>query len=139
MKVSKWMAFFGLVVFVVAFTACGGGGKYADMKPIVKDMNKAAESFIQDMENADNAEKVAAALTDYTQAMGKLQPKMKEMEEKYPELQNMSAPPPELGEDAKKLTDLMMKVGTAMMKAMQYADDPAVQKAQEALQNAMNR
>ena len=137
MKVSKLMALSALAVFMVAFTACGGGGKYADLKPIVKDMNKATENFIGDMENADNAEKVAAALTDYSQVMGKLQPKMKEMEEKYPELQNMTAPPPELGEDAKKLVELMTKMGTVMMKAMQYADDPAVQKAQEAFQNAM--
>ena len=133
------MALFGLAVFMVAFYACGGGGgKYADLKPVIKDMNKATEKFIADMEKADNGEKVAAALTGYAEAMGKLQPKMKEMEEKYPELKDMTGPPPELGADAEKLMELMGKMTTSMMKAMEYADDPAVQKAQEELDKAMS-
>jgi len=48
----------------------------------------------------------------------------------------MAAPPAELGEEGKKMGEMTMKLGTVMMKAMQYADDPAVQKAMEEFQKS---
>lgn len=138
MKVKKWIFVLVLAVAVAGFTACGGGGKYADLKPIAKDMVKATDKFVDAMEKADNASKVAAALTDYSKAMQKLKPAMEKLEEKYPELKNMSDPPPELGEIGTELTASMMKMGGVMMKVMQYADDPEVVKAQEEFGKIMN-
>ena len=137
MKITKWMLLFTLAVFVVGFMACGGGGKYSDLKPVVKKYNQNTEKFINAMEKADSAEKVAAAMNDYVKKMGELKSKMEEMEEKYPELKTMSGPPPELGEEGKKMGELTNKMATAMMKAFQYADDPAVKKAQEEFEKIM--
>jgi len=139
MNLKKWAFVLVLVVAVTGFFACGGGGggKYADMKPVVKDMIKATDKFVAEMEKADAAEKVAAALTDFSKTMGKLKPAMDKLEAKYPELKEMSGPPPELGELGPQLSNAMMKMGSVMMKAMQYADDPAVKKAQEEFENVM--
>ena len=138
MNGKKWTVLLTAAVFMIGLTACGGGGgKYADLKPVIKKYNSQVEKFIGAMDKADSAEKVAAALTDFADVMKGLKDSMQKMEEKYPELKNMSDPPVELGEDAQKMQELAMKMGPAMMKAMKYADDPAVQKAQEALENIM--
>lgn len=138
MKISKWMVYLFVAVFALGMTACGGGGgKYADLKPVVKEFNQNTEKFINAMEKADSAEKVAAAMKSYTKVMQDVKSKMEKMEEKYPELKTMSDPPPELGEEAKKMQELMMKMANAMMKAGKYADDPEVKKAQEGFKKVM--
>lgn len=139
MNFKKWAFVLVLAAAVTGFFACGGGGggKYADMKPVVKDMIKATDKFVAEMEKADDAKKVAAALTDFSKTMKKIAPAMEKLEGKYPELKGMSDPPPELGELGPQLTNAMMKMGSVMMKVMQYADDPEVQKAQEEFENIM--
>ena len=105
MRANKFLVVLCAIVFIAGLTACGGGGgKYADLKPVVKKFNSNTEKFIAAMENADSAEKVAAALTDFSKVMAGLRDEMKKMEEKYPELEDMSEPPPELEEDGKKIT-----------------------------------
>ena len=66
MKALKWISLLSLAVFMVGLLACGGGGKYSDLKPLVKKYNQETEKFISAMENADNAKKVAAALTEFS-------------------------------------------------------------------------
>ncbi len=144
MKIRGWMAFLGLAVFVMGITACGGGGdaevgggKYSDIKPVLKKFNENTESWIATMEKADTAKKVAAALSDYANKMKELRVEMTKMEEKYPELTDMSDPPEELREEAAKMEELMLKLMSTMMKAAQFADDPEVQKAQAEFDEAM--
>ncbi len=137
MKIRGWMTLLSLVVFIMGITACGGGGdtevrggKYSDIKSIMNKFNANTEKWIEAMDKADTAKKVAAALTDYANIMKGLRVEMTEMEEKYPELTNMSDPPEEFKEEAAKLEGLWAKIGSVMMKAVEFADDPAVQKAQ---------
>jgi hypothetical protein len=138
MRVSRLAVVLCAVVFIAGLTACGGGGgKYADLKPVVKKFNSNTEKFIAAMESADSAEKVASALTDFAKIMAGLKTDMEKMEEKYPELKDMSDPPPELEEDGAKMQELMMKMGTVMMKAMEYQDDEAVKAAMEEFQKVM--
>ena len=144
MKIRGWMAFLGLAVFVMGITACGGGGdakvgggKYSDIKPVLKKFNDNTEKWIESMEKADTAKKVAAALSDYATKMKELRVEMTEMEEKYPELTDMSDPPEELKEEAARMEELMSKMMSTMMKAQQFADDPDVQKAQAEFDEAM--
>lgn len=144
MKIRGWMAFLGLAVFVMGITACGGGGdaeigggKYSDIKSSMKKFNENTEKWIEAMDKADTAKKMAAALTDFANTMKELQVKMTEMEEKYPELTNMSDPPEEIREEAARMEDLMSKLMSTMMKAGQFADDPEVQKAQAEFQEVM--
>ncbi|MFC2167237.1 hypothetical protein ACFLQZ_04665 [Acidobacteriota bacterium] len=144
MKIRGWITFLSLAVFVFAITACGGGGdakvgggKYSDIKPIMKKFNENTEKWIESMEKADTAKKVAAALSDYVNTMKELQVKMTEMEAKYPELTNMSDPPEELKEEAAKMEEVMTKMMPTMIKAQQFSNDPDVQKALEAFQEVM--
>jgi len=138
MKVSRSAAVLCVVVFIAGLTACGGGGgKYSDLKPVVKKFNSNTEKFIAAMESADSAEKVASAMKDFSKVMAGLKTDMEKMEEKYPELKDMSDPPAELEEDGKKMQELMMQMGTVMMKAMQYQDDEAVKAALEDFQKIM--
>ena len=137
---KKWMTLLGLVVFILGTMACGGGGgggKYADAKAAVKKFNEATEKWMETMEKADSAKKVAAALRDYAQTMKNLRADMEKMEEKYPELAGMADPPPELAEEAKKMEELMGKMMSVMMKTAQYADDPDVQAAQKEFEEVM--
>ncbi len=144
MKIRGWITFLGLAVFVLGITACGGGGdgkvgegKYSDIKSIMKKFNENTEKWIESMEKADTATKVAAALSDYINTMKELRVKMTEMEEKYPELTDMSDPPEELKEEAAKMEEVMAKLMPIMMKAQQFASDPEVQKALEEFQGIM--
>ena len=144
MKIRGWITFLGLAVFILGITACGGGGdagvgggKYSDIKPIMKKFNENTEKWIESMEKADTATKVAAALSDYINTMKELRVKMTEMEEKYPELTDMSDPPEELKEEAAKMEEVMAKLMPTMMKAQQFASDPEVQKALEEFQGIM--
>jgi len=137
MKTTKWMIVLCVAVFIFGVIACGGG-KYADAKKAVSESNEALEDFLGKMDTADNAKDVAAALTGFTTEMEKIAPKMKELEEKYPEFKDSQSIPEELGEEGKKMTELWGKFGSVMMKIQQYADDPEVQKAQEKLQNIMS-
>ena len=137
---KKWTTFLGLAVFVLGMMACGGGGgggKYADVKSVINKFNDSTEKWIEAMEKADSAKAVAAALRDYAGKMKGMQAEMEKLEEKYPELQGMSDPPPELAEEAKKMEELMGKMMSVMMKAAQYADDPDVQAAQKEFEEAM--
>jgi len=137
MKASKWISLLSLIVFMSGLLACGGGGKYSDLLPLVKKFNQETEKFISEMDKADSAKKVASALTNYNKVMNELKPKMEKIQEKYPELKTMSDPPPELGEEGTKMSEMMMKMGTVMMKTMQYADDPEVKKAMEEFDKSM--
>ena len=137
MKIRGWMTFLGLAVFVMGITACGGGGnaefgggKYSDINSMMKEFNESTENWIESMDKADTAKKMAAALSDYAKKMQELRAEMTKMEEKYPELTDMSDPPEELREEAARMAELTSKIMPTMMKAEQFADDPEVQKAQ---------
>lgn len=139
MRVNRLTAVLCALLFVIGMTACGGGGggKYADLKPVVKKFNDNTEKFIATMENADSAEKVAEAMNDFAKVMGDLKAQMDKMEEKYPELKDMSDPPEELAEEGLKMSELMMQLGSVMMKAMQYQEDEAVKEAMDKFQKIM--
>ncbi len=139
MKIRGWIAILGLCVFIMGITACGGsgGGKYSDVKSTLKELNTVTETWMENMEKADTAKKVASALSDYAQKMKDLRAKMDEFEEKYPELNDMSDPPEELKEEVAQMEELWSKIMSIMMKAAQFADDPDVQKAQEEFQEVM--
>jgi hypothetical protein len=137
MKTTKWMIVLCVVVFIFGTIACGGG-KYADAKKVIAKSNKVLEGFLGEMDKADNAEAVAAAITGFTNEMEKIAPEMKKLEEKHPELKGSQGIPPELGEEGKKMMELWGKFASVMMKIQQFADDPEVQKAQEKLENIMS-
>lgn len=137
---KSWRA---LLVFVLAlgltgFFGCKGGGKYADAKEVMADSLKVMESFIGDMDKASDSQAVVKAINAFSKDMADLKPKLQDLEKKYPELKDQAEPPEELKPMVKQMEEMSGKMMNAMMKLMQYANDPEVQKAQEAMTKLMS-
>ncbi len=124
----------GLLLMVYA---CGGGD---DPKSVWNDMIDVVEDLINDMDKADNADDVVAAMEKAGAALEKLRPKMKAIEEKYPEFKGLKPGgkfPEELKDIEKRFMELMPKMMGMVGKMMQYKDDPKVQAAQKKLDEMM--
>ena len=87
------------------------------------------ENYIDAMKQAENAEDVAASIIGFISEMKELIPQLKEVMAKYPELSDEQAPPEELQAVSEEMRIQSEKLQGAMMKAMQYMQDPGVQKA----------
>jgi len=116
----------GLILIGFGFYGCGGSST-SEAKAIMEKQVSLMEHFIAGMENAGDAKAVATAFTDFGTGMKELTPKMLELSKKYPGLYKES--PEDLKPLTKKIEELNPKMGAAMMKAMQYGSDPAVQEA----------
>jgi len=130
MKLSKGVMLAVMVLFVLSVAACGGS-KYGDIKEVMNAQTKAMEKYIHAMENAGSAQDAVAAINNFTSDMKVLLPKMTKTMAKYPEIATKSEPPEELKAEAEAIQTISGKMQGAMMKIMQYMQDPAVQKAME--------
>jgi hypothetical protein len=125
-----------LAVGILVFSyACGGGG--SDPKSVMKDMLSIMDDFFVDMDKADNADHIVAAIDKYSSRMKELIPRLKQLKEKYPELLNMKEVPPEFKEFEEKFKEMQPKFMGLMGKLMKYATDPKVQAAQKKMMEAM--
>jgi len=95
------------------------------------------EQYVVSIEKAISAKDVVKAMDRFTEGMTKLQPTLKKLTEKYPELENSQSPPEELKGLQTKMEDVGQRMAGAMMKIGPYMTDPEVQKAQERMGSAM--
>jgi uncharacterized protein YjgD (DUF1641 family) len=124
-----------VVGFVILSYACGGGGD--DPKSVMKDFFSVMDDFFMDMEKAENADHIVAAINNYSEKMQKMTPRLKQLKEKYPELMNMKDVPEEFKEFEAKIKEMQPKMMGLMGKLMKYASDPKVQEAQKKMMEAM--
>jgi len=91
----------------------------------------AQEALIKDIDAATNANDVAKAINSYADAIEVMQPKIKQLQAKYPELNDANAQmPKELLDLEQKQAALSQKLTTSMMEKMpKYATDKEVMKA----------
>jgi hypothetical protein len=128
-SMKKGLAF--LVVGLLVLSGCGkGSGGRKDLKAAMETNVGIMETFCQDMEKAGNADQVIAAMNTYTRELEKLIPRMKTLQETYPEFSKGEFPE-EIKEYEEKLAALGMKMMGAMMKTMQYGENPKVMAAHE--------
>lgn len=118
-----------------AILSCGG--KYDEVDRTLSDYADAMEDYVTQMDKADNADAVVKAMNDYTRKMTSLAPRLKEMNEKFPELASGKDFPEELEKLSQRMEDLSQKVQTTMMKTMKFMMDPEVQKAMTDQAHAM--
>ena len=134
MKKVALFATAGLILFTGVVY---GGGKYADIKPFIEKMAVSLEKFITDLEKAENAGAVTAALDAYTNVMKELAPKAKELLKKYPELKDEKTHPVQLKPLLKKMDELGKKMFGVLGKIQQFADDPQVKEANQRFMETM--
>jgi hypothetical protein len=126
-KISKGLMLAAAFLFVLNLTACGS--KYSDVEGVMNAQATAMKNYIDAMEKAENAEDVAASINGFTSEMKVLIPQLKEVMAKYPELSEEQAPPEELQAVSEEMRIQSENLQGAMMKVMQYMQDPGVKKA----------
>ncbi len=137
MRAWKSVFIFVLAVGLLGYVACKGG-KYSDAKDVMNQSLKTMENFIGGIDKAGDSKAVVKAINEFADDMAELKPKMMALDKKYPELKDQTKVPEELKPVMKQMEEMSSKMINAMMKLYQYAQDPDVQKAQEALNKVMS-
>lgn len=123
------------LVAICLSPGCGSNKPYADAEEVFDQYASLIEEYAAALDQADNAQAVAAAVNRFADGMQKLQPAMERISEKYPELETGENVPEELKHLESKMEEVGTKMGQAMMKVMSYMNDPEVQKALERLES----
>jgi hypothetical protein len=111
---------------------CATGNKYADVKKLLLDYIAATNALEKSLAPGIEGKVVAQALTDYTTIMKELSPKLRELSQKYPELDK--TPPADLQDlmtQYKQSADAFTRI---FEKLMVYMNDPAVIQAIQDMQ-----
>ena len=133
--VKKLMLFLILICLTPFFSNCGG--KYDDAVSLNGEFVEVMGDYVEDLDKADSAKTVAAAMNNFADKMEDLGPRLKEMAQKYPELNDPKNLPDELRASQKKSEELGRQMAGSMMKMMQFMTSPEVQAAQQRMSQAM--
>jgi hypothetical protein len=117
-----------LIVFLFIIGGCGGS-KYSDAKKVMQEQVDALKIYVSDIEKAEAAKDMVAAINTYNLKMKELIPEIRKMSEKFPELKNQEAVPEELKKLSAEIKEISGKLQGAMMKVMKYMQDPEVRNA----------
>lgn len=120
-------------MFLAGLAACGGGGKYAEVRDTTEDMIDVMNSFGDTMAGAKDGATVADAVSDFVDEYGGLKEKIEALEKKFPEFDLKRSLPEELKDLKPKLEEAMMKMFGAMMQIEKFKRDPAVAKVKDKL------
>jgi len=126
---------FILICLMPFFSNCGG--KYDEVISLNGEFVEVMEDYVENLDKADSAKTVAAAMNDFSDKMDDLAPRLKEMAQKYPELKDPKNLPDELRASQKKSEELGKRMAGSMMKMMQYMMSPEVQAAQQRMSQVM--
>jgi len=132
---KKWTTIAVSLLAVVLLIGCGG--KYADVKKANEDYVDIVENYVAALDEAEDSKDVVKAMDAFSEDLEKLWPKMQELSEKYPELENEENLPEELKESQERAEEIGKKMATSMMKLMQYMNDPEVREAQQRMGQIM--
>ena len=133
-KVNK--VFVIVVVFMGLLWGCGQG-KYDDLVKINDSFISITRDYIDGLNKAENGKDVARAMNKYADEFKKLAPKMKEINEKYPDLKNAKDMPEKVKESQAKAQQIGMDFASSFMKTMKYIADPQVMEAQKRMGEIM--
>lgn len=121
---------------------CAKADKVSETRAVLAGMTAGYEAFLGDLTKATNAKETAAAINKFSDAMGPLAAKTKELEKKYPDINfsTMKNPPKELEADFQKFNDMSKKMMTSEFgsKLSKYASDPEVLKAMNNMMEKLN-
>jgi len=120
---------------LLGLVACGGDTP----KVVMNDMVSLLDTYVTSMDKAENADDIVRIINDFSEGMQELAPRMKAIQEKYPELKDgvKGQLPEEFKEFEVKMKELGPRIMGTLSKMMQYANDPKVQEATKKFQEAM--
>jgi hypothetical protein len=136
--IKKAVAF--SIILLVATLACGKTDKYADLKKWFADMCEAMEMNINNIEKAENARDIAASMIKNAESLKPLLAKRRELEKRFPEMNNIKNPPGEIEKEIKRFQELNNKSQSPeiMSKIIRHYADPEVIKAKKAFAEILN-
>jgi len=123
-----------VVLLIVVSVACYGQSKYGDIEELFEWYAEELHNLADVLEASEDPKEVAAALNEYVDATLKFIPQMQKFEEKYPELEEMPDPPPELEPSVNRFEEATKRLSGSFGSLSRFADDPDVQKALARLQ-----
>ena len=121
---------------LLGLVACGDTPEAA-----MGDMINIMDGFADNMNGAENADQVVKAMEGFSQGMQDIVPRMKALQDKYPELQKSMGEgkmPKGLEKFEEKYKEVMVKVVGASAKMGQYMNDPKVREAAKKFSEAMS-
>lgn len=127
-----------IVVFVAIFLASCGGGKYAEVKSVTKEMIAAYKAFNASVEEAEDEQAIIAAMNGLAESISVLKPKMKALQEKFPEIKSRKTMPDNIKEDYEQMREVQrVFMGLYDKKINEYLKDPAVKEANDNMTDIM--
>ena len=124
------LAVFGLILGFGMIIGCGGG-EYDEVIEYNDQFVSITKAYVNGLNTAENGKDVAKAMNKFADEFKKLVPKMNEVNQKFPELQQMKDLPKELIESQEEAQAVGMEFASSFMKTMQYAMEPEVAEAQK--------
>lgn len=107
--------------------------EYEDFKSLLLEVMELMDTFAEDLNKAENADQVVAAIENYHEAIEPLEPKMDEMDEKYPDFDETNHPEA-LAEVMEEYAETLEKFSGAMAVLMEYMNNEKVVEAMENFQ-----
>jgi len=126
-----------VVIVLLGFVWGCGQGKYDDVVEVNDEFISVVQDYIDRLNKAQKGKDIAKAMNKYADAFKKIGPKMKEINEKYPELITAKDLPEKVKQSQAKATQIGMDLASSFMKIMQYMNDPEVVEAQKRMGDAM--
>lgn len=124
---------------LLALLGCSSGPDYSEAVDINTQFVDAMESYISNIDKAENADDVADAIDAYAQKMEELAPQMKAIAAKHPEWKDLGKVPEELKPIQEKAKQVASQIPNTFMKTMQYMGDSQVRDAHKRLQESMGK
>ncbi len=112
--------------------------KYSDVRDYLKKSIAIQEEYLREIENAKSAKDVAAAMNAFAEKLKAINPIMKALMEKYPEIVSEKNIPAELNDIMEEQNRLAGKIhDTSMKNVAPFTNSPEVVEATKNLSSAM--
>lgn len=123
-KLSLILSILSISLFM---TSCGPQEKYADIKASFTSVSNDIDTFAKGVDDSKSAQDLAKAIGTFSDALTKDMANVKQLKDKYKEL-NETTVPKELEESSKKFMESLTKMIEYMGKVStsEFASDPAV-------------
>jgi hypothetical protein len=127
-----------IFVLCMLFLIVGCGGRtYSDYIEANKEFAQLMEEYVASLEKATSGKEVSTAMNHFADRMEVLGPKMKAMEKKYAELDDVDSQPEQVRLSLEKAEEVAKKYPVSFSKIMPYMKESEVQAAFKRVVKAM--